>query len=166
MPIIVALPEDQLPYLIPPLDIAYAWLVHRLNPTVYKADIKRLSSGIDKIPSPGLDVLKYSTILPGPFAFSDGIRGYFSSHLSTTLTLWHAQVSKDLINVHAVEPFFPPKPYKTLQAEQASQAFVSHLRLNIPSAMLRQASFLHSLLRPCYLERPFLEVAVSRYYYR
>ncbi|GAX85220.1 hypothetical protein CEUSTIGMA_g12640.t1 [Chlamydomonas eustigma] len=35
--------------------------------------------------------------------------------------------------------------------------------MDLPSAMGRQASFLHSLLRPCYLERPFLGAAVDRY---
>ena len=66
------------------------------------------------------------------------------------------------------EPFFPPRPYSTLQTEQtvkisAAGLFASALSTDLVSAMARQSTFLHSLLRPCYLERPFLEAAVIRY---
>ena len=66
------------------------------------------------------------------------------------------------------EPFFPPRPYHLLLAEQISKAapqgkFVSRLGVDLPACMARQSTFLHSLLRPCYLERPFLEAAVDRW---
>ena len=65
------------------------------------------------------------------------------------------------------EPFFPPRPYHLLNAEQVIKTapqgkFVSRLSVDLPACMARQSTFLHSLLRPCYLERPFLEAAVDR----
>jgi len=136
--------------------------VHRLNPVVYAADVKRLSADVVRTFNHTLDTLKQSRRVPGPFAFSDGTRtGTHATSVAATLSLWHAQVSKDWPRAGkgAAEPFFPPRPYKTLQAEKG---FDSRLGLQLPEALNRQASFLHSLLRPCYLERPFLEAAVCR----
>ena len=61
------------------------------------------------------------------------------------------------------EPFYPPKPYAQLTGRASSQMpprwatpLPERMRssTDLVAALGRQRHFLHSLLRPCYLERP------------
>ena len=63
------------------------------------------------------------------------------------------------------EPFYPPKPYAQLAGKTAKylhaapswfKPLPARMRssIDLVAALGRQRHFLHSLLRPCYLERP------------
>lgn len=45
LPYFAKTPEPARGMLVPPLDVSYVWLCHRLNPDAYKADCQRLLDG-------------------------------------------------------------------------------------------------------------------------
>lgn len=95
--------------LIPPLDIAFAGYIHKLNPTAYQADMTRL--GIRQSDSKGqpwpID----------PFDFTDGVvadnvgwTSYRGSHAFVTISLWAADIASLRVaqpDTSVNEPFFP-----------------------------------------------------------
>ncbi|GAX85221.1 hypothetical protein CEUSTIGMA_g12641.t1 [Chlamydomonas eustigma] len=122
-------------FLVPPLDVAYAWLVHRLNPTAYAADCNRISKArriFDSTPVPSAspsDVHRCIMIAdvynpgykPGPFAFTGSETRrlyYYQTDLDieppcpkmATFKLWSSVVKRTRPKAWKghPEPFFPP----------------------------------------------------------
>lgn len=92
---------------IPPLDVAFTWLVHRLNPAAYAADIKRifgeeksasaLSRGYNSRQAPtrylaGTRVESDDVAQGGPFAFTNAckedLKGPHSVQIVATIRAW------------------------------------------------------------------------------
>ncbi|GFH12369.1 uncharacterized protein HaLaN_08039 [Haematococcus lacustris] len=153
--------------LIPPLDVAWAWLCHRLAPAAYEADCLRLFGRRLDPASP------YQAL-----AFDDGT----TEAGRATALLWkqHQEGSNG-----RPEPYFPPSqplavqvikspdrlrwPHELLQKAKDElegkndPASASQFNYDVEAAMKRQAPFLRSFLRACYNEVPFLQRAQDRY---
>ena len=140
--------------LIPPLDIQFVWLVHRLSPISYQCDTKALNGGEP------MNALPSSDPLLGPFSFTDGLVSDSSNPwVHHTIKRWEDVAGPS-------EPFFPPRPLAELEKDGRLQdpgLMLSGISFDLLGSLGRQAGFLHSCLRPWYLERPFLEHAQHRY---
>jgi hypothetical protein len=127
-------------HLVPPLDIALLWHLHRLQPEAYAADCKELraQSGAH---APVLHVSPQQA-----FAFSDGQ----DAAGAATASVWR--------KAYPDEPFWPP-------AAPGSQTagFRSHLSADLAAVAVRVPVFTHQLLRSAYVSRPFLSRAIDRW---
>ncbi|KAG2495989.1 hypothetical protein HYH03_005914 [Edaphochlamys debaryana] len=126
--------------MMPPLDVAYAWLVHRQDPTVYARDLSGLGLSTDAAHG-----------YPPRQAFG------FGPSRPSDWQAWAAAAGK--------APAWPPPPpgsdFDLTQglSPAAPPAFAMHLA----EAMQRFSGLLHSWLRPHYLDPDFLERARGRY---
>jgi hypothetical protein len=127
-------------HLVPPLDIALLWHLHRLQPQAYAADCAEVRTASGRR-APVLHVQPQQA-----FAFSDGAS---ASGGAATAALWHA--------AHPKEPFWPP-------AAPGSQtgSFHSRLSADLAAVAVRVPVFTHQLLRAAYVSGPFLHRAVDR----
>lgn len=125
--------------LVPPVDIALLWHLHRLQPDAYAADCQELRTQSGAHP-PVLHAQPHQA-----FAFSDGS----DAAGAATAALWR--------RAYPNEPFWPP-------AAPGSQtaAFRSHLKADLAAVAVRVPVFTHQLLRAAYVSRPFLSRAVDR----
>lgn len=122
--------------LVPPLDVAFVWHLHRLQPSLYAADCQRL-------PDAQGHVLHVD--LERAFRFTDGA----DAPGAEAARAWRA--------AHPKEPFWPPQP------GPATAAFTSKLAADLAAAAVRAPIFTHQLLRAPYASRPFLNRALARY---
>lgn len=122
--------------LVPPLDVAFVWHLHRLQPSLYAADCQRL-------PDAQGHVLHLE--LEQAFRFTDGS----DTAGAAAVCAWRA--------AHPKEPFYPPQP------GAATGAFSSKLSADLAAAAVRVPIFTHQLLRAQYIDRPFLNRALARY---
>ncbi|WIA29814.1 hypothetical protein OEZ86_012287 [Tetradesmus obliquus] len=127
--------------LVPPLDVAFLWHLHRLQPGLYVEDCCQLKGRDGKSLQRALAVTGQQA-----FAFSDGN----DTAGAATAALWR--------KAYPNEPFWPP-------AAPGSQtaAFRSRLAADLAAVAVRVPVFTHQLLRACYVQLPFLSRAVDRY---
>eukprot|EP00877_Chromochloris_zofingiensis_P001505 jgi/Chrzof1/11355/Cz05g33160.t1 len=123
--------------LVPPLDVAFIWHLHRLHPSAYETDC----AAVLELPGANLHVTPEQA-----FQFTDG-----SSDAQGSAT---AQAWSDL---YPAEPFYPPI------ASSRTTAFKSQLSVDLAAVAVRQPIFTHQLLRASYLQKGFLNRAVERY---
>jgi hypothetical protein len=118
---------------VPPLDVAYIWHVHRLDP---------------KYPSYCKQALGRVAVPQRPFAFAT----------TPNTPLWNPEERFHPWNL--TEPFYPPKldPKNTPIWHAARRPTVDgSLEPHLQEAVKRQASFGHMFLRLCYQDRTYLE---------
>jgi hypothetical protein len=128
-------PAEARSAMIPPLDVAFVWHVHRLNPIQYELYCKKMFGGI---------------IHPSEhqaFKFTD-------QHNVANSSSWKAAYG-----VH--EPFYPPSLQVT-RGVTRSQPGIKNA-YNLEAAVKRQATFCHMLLRGSYQALGFLQQAKMRY---
>jgi hypothetical protein len=115
---------------VPPLDIAYVWHVHRLNPRYVEHCKQRYGQVF--IPA---EPFAFTTIAPAGWD--------------------RLQPFRDLSSPRPLqESFYPPKPaVRTINA-----GFLPDAVRFLPDAVRRQAAFSHMFLRLCYQDRSYLEL--------
>jgi hypothetical protein len=160
--------------LIPPLDIAFAWLIHRLHPVKYAQDCKDLlgaeleETGFNRFNFADEDALYHAE---GHRLWGLHYTSVWNSEdllltkrLFDTVVEIKAKTNRRLKRIEGwrAEHYFQPTSITYEGLCTRMRSFKTSLRVNLPAAMSRQAPFLHSLLRPCYLELPFLRAGLAR----
>ena len=116
--------------LVPPLDVAYVWHVHRLDRN-YESHCKQLFGQV---------------FIPAqPFAFTTDAPAGWDRFSQDPSSPWVRP-----------EPFYPPKLDRAATA--AWHEIKERYLLNLAEAVKRQAPFGHMFLRLCYQDRSYLEL--------
>lgn len=166
---------SQAPAPMPPLDVAFCWALHRLNPTAYKADCERLFgtvllAGSDDGETTGLS---YVTVENQHSARSTIARMQWDAFAQAVRNRGEPSVSTE--NKSMIQEFLPKYLWPRFWvAEEARFFLFNHsltpaedwncpLSIDLSASAARQKKFLFNISTPYYDSHKSIENAVLRY---
>jgi hypothetical protein len=126
--------DDTPAALVAPLDCAWVWHCHRLNPVQYVEDCERL----------------YGKLLGAPYIEPSNV----SAARKATEELWAK---------HYPEEEYSPNLPATTDALESSTNKEKAIQYDLVDAVIRQSTFYHSVSEPYVLEDAYLRTAEQRY---
>ncbi|MEW5308409.1 MAG: hypothetical protein WDW38_000373 [Sanguina aurantia] len=178
LPLLCATPMPERAALVPPLDVAFVWLAHRLAPQSYEQDCAALCEGDDCWDPEPQQAFRFSSHTGSSSVAGTRVTAaLWASHQQHQQQVRQASLAssadsfiptpaptvpssptlpwKDLWR----QPYFPPVPRVNVAAHTGHGL----LEMRLLTYMQSAAALLVSTLRPCYLEAGFLRQANSRY---